>query len=121
MPPPPKPCRSCGRRITWRKKWERSWDEVRYCSSGCRARGVSATDHRIEEQIRRLLQVAATVSDREVAAALPALGMSADLEPVRRAARRLEVEGEVELVQRGRVVDPSTATGPVTIRRRRTG
>jgi hypothetical protein len=38
---------------------------------------------------------------------------------VRRAARRLVAAGELELVQHGRVVDPSTATGPVTIRRPR--
>ncbi|WP_375433031.1 DUF2256 domain-containing protein [uncultured Friedmanniella sp.] len=120
MPVPSKPCQSCGRRITWRKKWERDWDEVRYCSAGCRARGVSATDRRIEDEIRRLLMTRGDVTDVAVAAALPALGLADVREPVRRAARRLEAAGEVELVQRGRVVDPSTATGAVTIRRRRT-
>ncbi len=40
-------------------------------------------------------------------------------EPARRAARRLVAAGEVELTQRGRVVDPSTFRGPVRIRRRR--
>jgi hypothetical protein len=39
------------------------------------------------------------------------------LEPARRAARRLVARGEVELTQRGRVVDPSTFRGPVRIRR----
>ncbi|WP_375426223.1 DUF2256 domain-containing protein [uncultured Friedmanniella sp.] len=121
MPPPPKFCRSCGRRITWRKKWERDWDEVRYCSAGCRARGVSTTDRRIEAEIRRLVRVVGSVTDQQVTEALAALGLPDDLEPVRRAARRLEVAGEVELVQRGRVVDPSTARGPVTIRRQRAG
>lgn len=32
----PKPCKTCGREITWRKKWERCWDDVQYCSAGCR-------------------------------------------------------------------------------------
>lgn len=32
----PKPCKTCGREITWRKKWERCWDDVQYCSQGCR-------------------------------------------------------------------------------------
>jgi hypothetical protein len=31
-PPPPKSCAVCGRAITWRKKWERDWESVRYCS-----------------------------------------------------------------------------------------
>jgi hypothetical protein len=41
------------------------------------------------------------------------------MEPTRRAARRLVAAGEVEITQQGRVVDPSTARGPIRIRRRR--
>ena len=40
------------------------------------------------------------------------------MEPARRAARRLVAAGEVDIVQGGRVVDPSTAKGPIRIRRR---
>ncbi|WP_162661028.1 DUF2256 domain-containing protein [Tuwongella immobilis] len=41
---PSKICASCGRPFTWRKKWERNWDEVRYCSDRCRSqRGSSAS------------------------------------------------------------------------------
>lgn len=39
------------------------------------------------------------------------------MEPARSAARRLVAAGEVEITQRGRVVDPSTAKGPIRIRR----
>ena len=35
---PSKPCARCGREMTWRKAWARSWDEVRYCSQSCRRR-----------------------------------------------------------------------------------
>lgn len=41
------------------------------------------------------------------------------MEPARRAARRLVVEGVVEVTQGGRVVDPSSARGPIRIRRAR--
>jgi hypothetical protein len=34
---PQKTCVNCGRPFAWRKKWERVWDEVRYCSDRCRA------------------------------------------------------------------------------------
>lgn len=34
---PTKVCAACGRPFTWRKKWERDWDNVRYCSDRCRA------------------------------------------------------------------------------------
>jgi hypothetical protein len=37
--PPPKQCASCQRPFTWRKKWERDWENVRYCSDACRRRG----------------------------------------------------------------------------------
>jgi uncharacterized protein (TIGR00251 family) len=33
---PSKLCATCGRPFNWRKKWERCWDEVRYCSDWCR-------------------------------------------------------------------------------------
>jgi hypothetical protein len=39
------------------------------------------------------------------------------VEPTREAARRLVAAGEVEVTQRGVVVDPATARGPVRIRR----
>ena len=33
---PNKICFVCGRPFTWRKKWEKVWDEVKYCSDKCR-------------------------------------------------------------------------------------
>ena len=33
---PQKTCVTCGRPFTWRKKWEKVWDEVKYCSDRCR-------------------------------------------------------------------------------------
>lgn len=33
---PTKTCARCGRPFAWRKKWEKVWDEVRYCSDRCR-------------------------------------------------------------------------------------
>lgn len=33
---PQKTCLTCKRPFTWRKKWEKVWDEVRYCSHRCR-------------------------------------------------------------------------------------
>ncbi|WP_375588371.1 DUF2256 domain-containing protein [Hoeflea alexandrii] len=33
---PQKLCATCGRPFTWRRKWARAWDEVKYCSNRCR-------------------------------------------------------------------------------------
>lgn len=120
MTPPPedKTCVSCGRRIAWRAKWARSWDEVRYCSDACRRRRLTAVDVRLEELLRALVERAGRtgVDPDDAARTVDPRGWEAQREPARRAARRLVAQGEAEIVQRGRVVDPSTAKGPVRVR-----
>lgn len=40
---PQKICATCGRPFEWRKKWQRVWDDVKYCSDRCRgARKIAA-------------------------------------------------------------------------------
>ena len=122
MTPEPKTCQSCGRTIEWRKKWERDWEQVRYCSASCRKRGVSDVDRRLEAAITDLLDRRArtsTICPSDAARLVGDDDTWRDLmEPARRAARRLVAQGDVEITQGGRVVDPSTAKGPIRIRRR---
>lgn len=33
---PTKICPACVRPFSWRKKWERNWEEVKFCSERCR-------------------------------------------------------------------------------------
>ena len=33
---PSKMCLVCNRPFSWRKKWEKVWDEVKYCSEKCK-------------------------------------------------------------------------------------
>ena len=33
---PEKICKTCNRPFSWRKKWEKNWEEVMYCSDKCR-------------------------------------------------------------------------------------
>jgi len=33
---PQKECIVCKRPFVWRKKWEKVWNEVKYCSDKCR-------------------------------------------------------------------------------------
>ncbi|WP_111765310.1 DUF2256 and DUF3253 domain-containing protein [Nakamurella deserti] len=121
---PSKPCTVCGRTITWRKKWERDWDAVRYCSDACRRTGVRSTDRELETTILSLL--AARASDATICPSDAARAVGGDtwrdlMEPARAAARRLVTAGEVVITQGGAVVDPSTAKGPIRIRRVRRG
>ena len=120
MNPVTKPCQACGRTITWRKKWERDWDEVRYCSQGCRRQGVSGTDAALETALLALLQQrarGATVCPSEAARSVGGENWRPLMEPARAAARRLVARGQVEITQGGRVVDGSTAKGPIRVRR----
>ncbi|MDG2252756.1 MAG: DUF2256 domain-containing protein [Methylophilaceae bacterium] len=29
-------CKVCNKAFTWRRKWKKVWDEVKYCSERCR-------------------------------------------------------------------------------------
>ncbi|MBZ4376875.1 DUF2256 and DUF3253 domain-containing protein [Corallococcus sp. AS-1-6] len=120
-PPPPKPCAVCGRDITWRRKWARDWEQVRYCSDACRGKRTQARDSPWEARILELLSQragGATVCPSEVARASGGEDWRACMEPVREAARRLVARGVLDIVQGGRVVDPSTARGPLRLRLR---
>lgn len=120
--PAPKTCASCGREIEWRKKWEKNWDEVKYCSDACRRRGIRPVDEKLTASIRELLDAraaSATICPSEAARAVGGEEWRDLMEPARRAARRLVAAGEVEITQRGQVVDPSTAKGPIRIRKAR--
>lgn len=109
--------------MEYRAKWAANWDSVKYCSDACRRRGVTPVDRELEAAIRQTLAARASSSSMCPSEAAKAVGgeeWRELMEPARRAARRLVVAGEVEITQGGRVVDPSTAKGPIRIRRTRT-
>ncbi|MEM9691545.1 MAG: DUF2256 and DUF3253 domain-containing protein [Myxococcota bacterium] len=116
---PRKPCASCGRDFEWRKKWARDWDQVRYCSDACRRRGVREVDRELERAILDLLarrRRGATICPSEAARAVSPDAWRDLMEPTRCAARRLVAGGRLQVLQRGSVVDPSTAKGPIRLR-----
>jgi hypothetical protein len=118
-PLPTKPCVVCGREITWRKKWERDWDNVRYCGEACRRAGLSTTDASLERAILGLLAKragGATICPSEAARLVAPSDWEPLMEPARRAARRLVAQQKVVITQGGSVVDPSRAKGPIRIR-----
>ena len=39
---PEKLCPACRRPFAWRKKWERCWEDVVYCSQRCRREGKAS-------------------------------------------------------------------------------
>ena len=119
---PDRICAGCGRAFAWRASLADVWDEVRWCSDACRRRGIRAVDRALEVAIDELLDARAndaTICPSEAARRVDPDGWEALMEPARRAARRMVAAGTLEIVQKGRVVDPSTARGPIRLRRRR--
>nr|MBU6202862.1 DUF3253 domain-containing protein [Acidobacteriota bacterium] len=115
-------CERCGRTIQWRAKWARTWDEVKYCSDGCRKRRLTATDLSLEVAIADLLDARprdSSICPSEAARVVGGESWRPLMEPARMAARRLVQRGLVEITQGGKVVDPSRAKGPIRIRRPR--
>ena len=113
-------CASCGREMVWRKAWAKNWDDVRYCSDACRRRKVKPIDRDLEGAILDLLgrrAAGATICPSEAAKTVEPEDWRALMEPARSAARRLVASGEVVITQKGHIVDPSTAKGPIRIRR----
>lgn len=108
--------------MQWRKSWARTWDQVRYCSDACRRQRLTQTDVALQQAILDLLDTrAGTICPSDAARVVDAEGWRDLMEPARRAARRLVAAGEVEITQGGHAVDPSTAKGPIRIRRVRRG
>lgn len=105
--------------MEWRKAWAKNWDEVRYCSDACRKRKVRPVDRDLEAAITALLGSrarSATICPSEAAKAVSPDDWRELMEPSRCAARRLVADGVVVITQGGRIVDPSTAKGPIRIR-----
>lgn len=114
---PSKPCAQCGRSFAWRKKWERDWDEIKYCGERCRRAG-KRDNGALETAILELLRTRGngkTICPSEL---LPPAGKQdpAAMERVREAARRLAHAGEIQITQGGRVVDPDDFRGPIRLR-----
>lgn len=122
-------CVTCGRPFSWRKKWERHWEEIRYCSSACRGKKNRTANGELAALLMQMAQERAPKSlcPSEVARRYeqgrePESVRDSEeswrqwMEPVRCAARLLVAAGKLEVLQKNRVVDAGSARGPIRIR-----
>lgn len=108
-------CEVCGREIEYRKKWAKTFDQIKYCSEKCR-RNKNKTNY--EHQILDLLKVRGadkTICPSEI---LPddQKQNKEMMEAVRASARLLVSQGLIVITQKGQIVDPSTAKGPIRLK-----
>jgi hypothetical protein len=120
----PKVCAACGRTMEWRKSWAKNWESVKFCSDRCRREDLGGSAKALEGEILRLLAARGagkTICPSEAARAVAGedkAAWEALMEPARAAARRLVAEGKIVITQGGRVVDGSTAKGPIRLKLR---
>ena len=108
-------CSSCGRTIEYRKKWEKNWSEIKYCSDECR-RNKNKFDFR--DSILALLIERGPLKTICPSEVLPP-ELKQDkvmMEHVRRSARLLAAEDKIQITQSGKVVDPTTFKGPIRLK-----
>ena len=114
----PKHCVTCGRPFEWRKKWEKVWPEVRYCSRNCR-RKLSTQEQTLERIILELLQNRSRTSSicpSEAARKMVPEDWQKWMEATRQAARRLAIQGQIEITQKGRPVPHLNFKGPIRLK-----
>ena len=108
-------CSSCGRTITYRKKWEKNWPEVKFCSNECR-RNKNKFDFR--EPILTLLKERGPLKTICPSELLPPEQKQDKvmMEHVRRSARLLASEGTIQINKSGKAVDPTSFKGPIRLK-----
>lgn len=108
-------CLSCGRTIEYRKKWEKDWDQVKYCSDQCK-KNKNKFDY--SKAILDLLNLRGRTKSICPSEVLPLLERSnkESMEHVRRSARLLAHDQIIEITQGNRAVDPENFKGPIRLR-----
>lgn len=113
-----KHCENCGRPFQWRKKWERDWAHVRYCSRTCK-KGLSKLDEKLERTILDLLKnrrAGASICPSEAARLVEPKNWKPLMELTRRAARRLALRECIQITQGKRCVSSLNFTGPIRLK-----
>ena len=84
-----KNCASCGRAFSWRKRFIKCWDEVKYCSRACRAEKLQIKDRGLDFSLKKRLEKG-TTSDFDLSKiAKDHFGCEKMTERVKRAFRRI--------------------------------
>lgn len=114
-------CEVCGRSFEWRKKWEKDWDQIKYCSDQCRkfnSSGFKEKARSIEEKILNLLKLRGRDKSICPSEVLPEelKTNKLEMETVRQVARSLAHSGKINITQKNQKVDPDKFRGPIRLK-----
>jgi hypothetical protein len=121
--PKEKICKACRRPFSWSEKRARDWDIAKYCGPQCSGTIGSEKITELEDAILQLLAERGpdkSICPSEAAKLVGGRAARHDweslMEPAREAARRLVKAGRVVITQRGKIIDPARAKGPIRLR-----
>ncbi len=116
-----KVCEICGRSFEFRKKWEKNWDQIKYCSDRCRK--FNSHTHKekaiaIEEKILALLKLRGKDKSICPSEVLPdeLKTNKSEMELVRQVARSLAHSGKIIITQKNQKVSPDEFRGPIRLK-----
>jgi hypothetical protein len=118
---PDKVCRHCGRSFSWRKKWEKDWEMIKYCSGRCRGESKRPIHQQYEAVILRLVEERGphkSICPSEAARAIHGSDEKVwpqAMEHVRSAARRLAREGKIQILRKGKPIHPDEVRGLIRL------
>jgi hypothetical protein len=116
-----KVCQLCVRSFEYRKKWEKNWNEVKFCSDRCRAANKTKAKDIILEYKKNIITLLKTrAAGKSICPSEILIGIDKQnkekMEMVRQAARLLADEKIIEITQGSTVVDPNDFRGPIRLR-----
>lgn len=117
-----KTCLWCYRPFDFRKKWEKTWEKVKYCSEDCRAN--SKNKKKILERDRLISKTIEMVEERKPKSLCPSEVVrqlfedwKPQMEPVRQVCRLLHLEKKLKITQNRKRVEDLNFKGPIRIQK----
>ena len=111
-----KHCNSCGRPFDKQKRFEKNWDEIKYCSAKCRKEKLEKNQTELEVFIIEKLSLVSNICPSQIATEFFGKDrMKQMMEPVRCACRRLHLADKIKITQGNKPIKTLNFRGPIRI------
>ena len=107
-----KHCLSCGRPFSEQKRWEKNWDEVKYCSQKCR---TNKWDKKFKDLAQFILNNG-HLNNHEIEENYFQKKNKNSSEIVKSVCRRLHLSGEITILQKGKPISSTNFRGKYDIK-----